>query len=149
MTWIDKGFFITIPNPLKQLPAKIKSYLRLLLAKRSWMRGLIAAYLKNTINLQKKITHLVLSRPAGLKLTERSPIRLYLCFVFTHNKNFWPLIIITILIVSIHKWGFLFKIKACEKNNHRHMYNIPRIYPPQEDYFLSITKGLDKKTIYG
>jgi len=29
------------------------------------------------------------------------------------------------------------------------MYNIPRIYPPQEDYFLSITKGLDKKTIYG
>jgi hypothetical protein len=29
--------------------------------------------------------------------------------------------------VSIHKLGILFKIKACEKNNHRHMCNIPRI----------------------
>jgi hypothetical protein len=25
------------------------------------------------------------------------------------------------------------------------MYNIPRIYPPQEDYFLSITRILIKK----
>jgi len=29
--------------------------------------------------------------------------------------------------VSVHKWGFLSKIKACEKNNHRHIFNIPRI----------------------
>jgi hypothetical protein len=29
------------------------------------------------------------------------------------------------------------------------MYNIPRIYPPQEDYFLSITQRLGKKTISG
>jgi hypothetical protein len=27
---VEKGFFRTIPNPLKQLPAKIESYLRLL-----------------------------------------------------------------------------------------------------------------------
>jgi hypothetical protein len=32
--------------------------------------------------------------------------------------------------------------KACEKNNHRHIIDIPRIYPPQEDYFLSITQKL-------
>jgi len=25
----------------------------------------------------------------------------------------------------------LFKIKACEKNNHRHIFDIPRIYPPK------------------
>jgi len=30
-------------------------------------------------------------------------------------------------LVSIHKLGFLFKIKACEKNNHRHIVNISRI----------------------
>jgi hypothetical protein len=28
------------------------------------------------------------------------------------------------------------------------MYNIPKIYPPQEDSFLSITQRLSKKTIY-
>jgi hypothetical protein len=27
----------------------------------------------------------------------------------------------------MHKLGFLFKIKTCEKNNHRHMYNILKI----------------------
>jgi hypothetical protein len=27
------------------------------------------------------------------------------------------------------------------------MFNIPRIYPPQEDYFLSITQRLCEKTI--
>ena len=32
-----------------------------------------------------------------------------------------------ISIVSIHKRGFLLKIKACEKNYHRHMIDIPRI----------------------
>jgi hypothetical protein len=30
-------------------------------------------------------------------------------------------------LVSIHKLGFLFKIKACEKNNQRHIFNISRI----------------------
>jgi hypothetical protein len=33
--------------------------------------------------------------------------------------------------VSIHKLEILIKIKACEKNNRRHISNIPRIYPPK------------------
>jgi len=34
---------------------------------------------------------------------------------------------VVVQLVSIHKLGFLFKIKACEKNNHRHIVDIPRI----------------------
>ena len=31
------------------------------------------------------------------------------------------------MVVSIQKYGFLFKIKECEKFNYRHMVDIPRI----------------------
>jgi hypothetical protein len=31
--------------------------------------------------------------------------------------------------------------KACEKNNHRHIVDIPRIYPPQEDYFFEYNEA--------
>jgi hypothetical protein len=39
--------------------------------------------------------------------------------------------------------------RHAKKNNHRYIVDIPRIYPPRADYFLSITPKSGKKSIYG
>jgi hypothetical protein len=44
---------------------------------------------------------------------------------------------------------FYSRSRHARKYNRRHIVDIPRIYPPQEDYFLSITQRLGKKAIYG
>jgi hypothetical protein len=72
-----------------------------------------------------------------------------------HTVFFW--------LVSVYYLGFLLKLKVCKKNNRpgrksigasQHINNIPRIYPPQADYFsakpgdLSAYGGSSKKTIF-
>jgi hypothetical protein len=52
------------------------------------------------------------------------------------------------LLVSIQKRGFLFEIKACEKNYRRHIDDIG-VYATSEDNFLSITQRSGKKTVSG
>jgi hypothetical protein len=48
------------------------------------------------------------------------------------------------IFVQDHVSGVAFRRrrKACEKINHRRIFEIPRIYPPQEDKFSSITQRL-------
>lgn len=54
----------------------------------------------------------------------------------------------------VHKRGFLFKVKACEKNSRRHMVNIPRIIfnyndeIGQEDHLLNQQKKADANDNY-
>ena len=56
--------------------------------------------------------------------------------------------------MSVHKRGFLFKVKACEKNSRRHMVDIPRIIfnyndeIGQEDHLLNQQKKEDADDNY-